>query len=399
MKSHSVRWRLRSSWMIAPAAALMLVTAACSSEGSSTSGGPEQATVVGLIEIKGDSPNALNDYNNGAQMAVDAINRAGGVLGKPMDYRRIPASVTDPQAARTAFLKAVDENPSAIIGFPGGGSLEALTRDVDSAAIPMIHISSDGKLARGAEAGSEWLFSVNPDDTARATNAVSLASKLGGKRIGIVATDETFGRVSAENSIAAIEAAGLELGTVRYVPPTVTDLTGTILDLRDSDVILSWTFPNVLALQLNQMAQNAIDTPVITGNSGPLVTAGNLADENARRPLHAVTPCAPAIGDSAAGRTFAADYQARFGATPTASATQVYDSVRLLAAAMESAGTVSDHDAIADSLRAIEWDQGACAAMYRSDGAQFLGHQTVAEAFAGPGTIVDRYDVAPSDER
>ncbi|MFF2107128.1 ABC transporter substrate-binding protein [Rhodococcus koreensis] len=399
MTSHMARHRRRISKAVAFSAATLLAAAACSSAESSAPDAPDRASVVGLLEIKGDSPNALNDYNNGAQMAVDDINAAGGVLGRPMDYQRIPASVTDPQAARTAFLKAVDENPSAIIGFPGGGSLEALTRDVDAAAIPMIHISSDGKLARGAESGSEWLFSVNPDDTARAADAVALAGRLGGKRIGIVATDETFGRVSAENSIAAIEKAGLELGTVRYVPSTVTDLTGTILDLRDSDVILSWTFPNVLALQLNQMKQNAIGTPVITGNSGPLVTSSNLVDEDARRPLHAVTPCAPAIGDSAVGRTFATDYQAKYGVTPTASATQVYDSVRLLAAAMESAGTVSDHDAIAETLRTIEWDQGACAAMYKSDGAQFLGHQMVAEAFANGGAIIDRYDVAPSDER
>lgn len=354
---------------------------------------------MGLIEIKGDSPNALNDYNNGAQLAVDEINAAGGVLGQPLDYIRIPASVTDPQAARTAFLKAVDEGPSAVIGFPGGGSLEALTRDVDSAGVPMIHISSDGKLARGAESGSEWLFSVNPDDTARAKNAVDLARQLGAKRVGIVATDETFGRVSTENSIDAIEASGMELGPVRYVPPSVTDLTGTIRELRDADVVLSWTFPNVLALQLNQMHQSGIETPVISGNSGPLVVSSNLVDEAARLPLHAVTPCSPAIGDSAVGRTFATNYQAKYGAMPTASATQVYDSVRLLAAAMESAGTVSDRSAIAEALRTMEWNEGACAAGYKSDGAQFLGHQMVAETFAGAGAIVAHYEVAPAGER
>ena len=132
-----------------------------------------------MIEVKGDSANALNDYNNGAELAVTDVNAAGGVLGQPLDYTRIPASVTDPQAARTAFLKAVDANPSAVIGFPGGASLEALTRDIDDAGIPMIHISSDGKLAKGAESGSPWLFSVNPDDTARATNAVAYAQSLG----------------------------------------------------------------------------------------------------------------------------------------------------------------------------------------------------------------------------
>ncbi|WP_415977142.1 ABC transporter substrate-binding protein [Rhodococcus sp. 077-4] len=389
--SRSAQWVRRTA--IASMAGALIVTTGCSAESRPDDDAP--ASIVGLIEVKGDSNNALDDYNNGAQMAVDSVNSDGGVLGKPLEYNRIPASVTDPQAARTAFLKAVDLEPSAIIGFPGGGSLEALTRDVDSAATPMIHISSDGKLARGAEAGSEWLFSINPDDSARASNAVDLAQTLGGKRIGILATDETFGRVSTENSIAAISDAGLELGTVRYVAPTVTDLTGAILDLRDSDVILSWTFPNVLALQLNQMAQNGVDTPVIGGNSAPLVAANGLVDGPGLLPLHGVTPCAPNLGDSTVGREFAAEYKSLYGTVPTPSATQVYDSVRFLAASMEDAGTTTDHDKIAESMRSIAWDGGACAAEYKADEAQFLGHQMVAEAFAGDGTIVQNYVVEP----
>ncbi|MGW3468411.1 ABC transporter substrate-binding protein [Saccharopolyspora sp. NPDC000995] len=387
-----VAYRVRRAVVAVVSSAGLVLTAACGAQSGQT-GDVEQAHIAGLIEVRGDSPVALDDYNNGVQLAVDEINGAGGVLGKPLKYTRIPASVTDPQAARSAFLRAADLSPSAIVGFPGGGSLEALTRDVDGAGIPLVHLSSDGKIARGAEAGSEWLFSVNPDDTARAANAVALAKKLGAKRIGILATDETFGRVSTENSVAAVKAAGLELGTVRYVPPTATDLTGALLDLRDSDAILSWTFPNVLALQLNQMMQNGLSTPVISGNSGPLVAANNLAVGPAVQNLYAVTPCAPAVGTSQKGRDFAAAYQTKYGKTPTASATQAYDAVRVLAAAMQRAGTVSDHAKIGQALREQEWNDGACAAAYRSDGAQFLGHQMVAEAFNGGGSIVETYEV------
>lgn len=384
--------------MAATLSVAVVVLASACDQGSASA--PDKAAhIVGLIEVRGDSPVALDDYNNGVQLAVGEINAAGGVLGKPLKYTRIPASVTDPQAARTAFLRAVDLDPSAMVGFPGGGSLEALNRDVESAARPMIHLSSDGKLARGAESGSEWLFSVNPDDTARAINGVALARKLGAKRIGILATDETFGRVSAENSLKAIKDAGLKVGAVRYVPPTATDLTGPLLDLRESDVILSWTFPNVLALQMNQMQQNGMDAPVISGNSGPLVVANKLATGAAVENLYAVTPCAPALGSAREGREFAAEYRKKHETTPTASATQAYDAVRILAAAMERAKTTSDHAKIAQALRDQEWRDGACAAVYQSDGAQFLGHQMVAESYKAPGSIVETYQVPPVNER
>jgi branched-chain amino acid transport system substrate-binding protein len=370
-----------------------------SAAGGSTAASGQPAKIVGLLEVKGDSANALDDYNNGAQLAVDDLNAAGGVLGEPLEYERIPASVTDPQAARTAFLKAVDLNPSAIIGFPGGASVEALTRDIDAAGIPMIHVSSDGKLAFGAEAGSDWLFSVNPDDTARTANAVTYAKSLGAQKIGIIATDETFGQVSTENSKKAIEDAGLTLGAVRMVPTTSTDLTPALLDLRDSDVILSWTFPNILALQMNQMADNQLSNPVISGNSGPLVVANNLASGPAVQNLYAITPCAPSLGESQVGRTFAQAYQAKYGTTPTASATQVYDSILIMAAAMTKAGTTTDHDAIVAALKDQSFDQGACAAVYQADGAHFLGHQMIAEKFAGDGSIAQTFQVPPADAR
>lgn len=386
------RHRNRRYALVAAVVGSALVASACSAEASSNEA-DGRAHIVGLIEVKGDSPNALDDYNVGAQIAVDEINAAGGILGEPLEYTRIPASVTDPQNARTAFLKAVDLNPSAIIGFPGGGSLEALTRDVNAAEIPMIHISSDGKLARGAEAGSEWLFSVNPDDTARARGAVELSKQLGADTIGIIATDETFGRTSTENTLAAAETLGIAVEGVRYVPPTATDLTGPILEFQNVDAVVSWTFPNVLALQMNQMLQNQIDVPVVTGNSGPLVSANDLAPREALANLYAVTPCAPKLGESVVGHNFAATYEEKQGSEPTASATQVYDAVHFLAQAMEEAGTTTDREKIVEAMRTIEWQDGACASHYYSDEAQYLGHQMIAESFAGEGSIVAEYSV------
>ena len=164
-------------------------------------------------------------------------------------------------------------------------------------------------------------------------------------------------------------------------------------------MILSWTFPNILALQMSQMQQNALTIPVISGNSGPLVVANNLASGPAVENLNAITPCAPAIGESQIGRDFATAYQNKYGSAPTASATQVYDSVLILAAAMRKANSVTDHDAIVAALSEQSFDKGACAAVYQSDGAHFLGHQMVAESFAGGGSIAQTYVIPPADER
>jgi hypothetical protein len=64
---------------------------------------------------------------------------------------------------------------------------------------------------------------------------------------------------------------------------------------------------------------------------------------------------------------------------------------------MNDAGTTTDHQQIADSMRSIEYRDGACASVYKADGAQFLGHQMVAESFAGDGSLLGTYDVRTRD--
>jgi branched-chain amino acid transport system substrate-binding protein len=54
-------------------------------------------------------------------MAVDAINKAGGIGGQRVQLVRYPASPLDPQNTNAAYLKALDQHPTAIIGLPGGG--------------------------------------------------------------------------------------------------------------------------------------------------------------------------------------------------------------------------------------------------------------------------------------
>src|SRR5688500_13810737 len=79
----------------AAAVALAFVAAACGGDdkndtntpspgGSSSQNDPNMpaARIVGLWQVKGEDPNAIDDYQNGALIAVDEINAKGGVLGK-----------------------------------------------------------------------------------------------------------------------------------------------------------------------------------------------------------------------------------------------------------------------------------------------------------------------------
>jgi branched-chain amino acid transport system substrate-binding protein len=85
----------------------MMALAACSSGGaggSSSHGISGPIKLVGLWEVKGESPAAIDDYQNGAALAIEQITAAGGIAGKPVTLDRVPLSPSDPQKATSQFL-------------------------------------------------------------------------------------------------------------------------------------------------------------------------------------------------------------------------------------------------------------------------------------------------------
>lgn len=391
----------------AAALALALTAAACGGDGGSDGGDtrtgtalspgtPDQpaAKIVGLWQVKGEDPNAIDDYQNGALVAVDVINTQGGVLGKPLAFERVPSGL-NPTSARTAFLQAKDKKPSGIVGFPGGTEAQGLQRDIDAAGIPVVNVNNDITLLFGARNGSEWMFTTNPYDGATARNMVALARKNNWTRLGILGNDLGYGRDGTARTEAALPGTGVTVGPKRLVPVAATDLTEAVLALKDTDAVVSWTYPNTLAAQLKQMAQNGIATPVVGGGSTPVVVNYGLAKGKEIENLHAVLACLPAIDPRPAAQAFNAAYRARFGTDAPPLAAAAHDAVRLQAEAMKKAGTTTDHARIKSALEQLVWTEGACQPEYRADPSHVLAHQQIAIAYdaAGKPAVVDTYTI------
>ncbi|MEU8132846.1 ABC transporter substrate-binding protein [Streptodolium elevatio] len=390
----------------AAAVALALVATACGGDDkkdtdSQAAGGSSAqnadmpaAKIVGLWQVKGEDPNAIDDYQNGALIAVDEINAKGGVLGKPLEFERVPSGL-NPTSARTAFLQAKDKKPSGMVGFPGGTEAQGLQRDIDAAGIPIVNVNNDITLLYGAKNGSEWMFTTNPYDGATARNMVALAVKNNWAKIGILGNELGYGRDGTARTEAAVKGTTAAVGDKRLVPVTATDLTEAVLALKGSDAVFSWTYPNTLAAQLKQMAQNNITTPVLGGGSTPVVVNYGLAKGKEIENLNAVLACLPAIDTRPASKAFNDAYKAKFGTDAPPLAAAAHDAVWMQAEAMKKAGTTTDHGKIKAALEQLTWTEGACQPEYKSDPSHILAHQQIAIDYDATGkpTVVDTYKI------
>src|SRR4051812_10852630 len=98
---------------------------------------------------------------NGARLAADGINKAGGVLGKPIELVVEDDQATNPGAILAFSKLAADPAIVAFVGPNPSTQLQAIAPDVMKAGKPMMIGGTDPKLTHF---GNPWLFRCRPND-------------------------------------------------------------------------------------------------------------------------------------------------------------------------------------------------------------------------------------------
>lgn len=342
--------------------------------------------IVGLAETTGEGAQAVPYYANGWELGVEKVNDEGGICGQQVDFERIPISPTDNAQAKNQFLSAVDKKADVLLGMPNSATVVALAGDVLRAQTPMIWFSSPPNAFLGTEGsvGNKYGFLIRPRTTGTTKAQVEyLVKELGKKKIGLVCVNQTFGQQGCAAAKPAIEAAGGEVVDTETHEVTDTNLTSKVLGLKNKGVegIVAFTFPNTGVVLFNQMADNGLNVPIMTGAIAGLATNTQSVSAEGVKNLYGFDDCAPAVESQA--KDFLAAYKAKFGKNPSYSAAQAYDSLSIVKQAVEKAGS-ADHDAIAKALESVDYE-GACV-HYKADEGHGFAQSGVLETFAADGT-------------
>lgn len=391
--------RARRSIALATAA-LLLSTVACGDDDSSDGGGGDSGAggdgelqlddpvkIAFLWEVSGESANAVDFYQNSAEIAVDAINEAGGIGGHPVEFVRVAAPPLDLQKSQAAYLEALDEEPDVIVGFPSSGQVEAAQTNIERGGVPFLSVASQN-LKYGEDGISEYMWALLPAvDSIVGTTVEYMTEEAGYTDIGLMSTTETFGTASTEAAKAALEEKGIEPAAERHYEPDATDLTEAVLAMQDVEAVMDWGFPNPMAVQLKQFQQNGIDIPTFMHSAAQVIVENELATGDAIAQLHAAVPCNPTGTDRPSLQEFTAAYEAEFGVSPSSSGTAAHDAIYIVKAAVEEAGG-TDPAALNEAIGSITVDDDAlvCNSEYHADGAHYLAHQVSVVKFAGDGS-------------
>lgn len=205
-----------------------IVLAACGDDGGGSGG-----DTIKLMSIAPISTNLQNypDAPAGAEAAVKAINKAGGVNGKKLEWSYCNTE-SDPNKATACARKAQAEGVVAVVGQHDAFSTVTLPV-LEKAGIASVGFHSSGNPIDWNNPTSFPLEGGAPAAYAAVPNA---AKQAGAKRVAVLYTDTPAAVAEAKMVEQATEREGLEFGGSFPIPATgVTDYSPYAQKIADAD--------------------------------------------------------------------------------------------------------------------------------------------------------------------
>ena len=199
---------------------------------------------------------------DGAQMAIDELNEAGGVGGQ-----------------------AVEEEPTAMLGLPSSGQVLAVAQRVGDAQIPMLYGATAPQALVGAEGSvaNDYGFLMRPPQHEVSGALVRFAAEgLGVEKIGLVCVNNPFGDAGCGVAEETAEEIGATIVFTETVEQDATDFSGTVVELRSAgaEAVVSYVFPNAVGALHNALADNDLDVPHVSGSSSLIAFTGAITSGN-----------------------------------------------------------------------------------------------------------------------
>ena len=365
---------MRKPWIPAMAVALPLALAACGgsappgTEGSGGGGGGggsgETITIGSLHPLSGAAAADGQQMDNGAKLAIEAINEAGGI--EALDGAQLELASADtqgaPEVGQSEAQRLIEEGAVALVGTYQSAVSQNVAAVAERNQVPfVIDVSSaDAILQQGykftfrlqpsagvlAERGAEYLAEVSENADAPA------------QKVAILHEQGPFGTAIKDTFSATAEGLGMEIGPViSYDPASVSDFTTQITTVREAgadvlmvagyyrDGVLVANAVNTVQPGLDAVwgvANGAFDTPQFPGEVGE--AGEGFFDANYR--LDMTNPDTQELADK---------YKEEYGDDIRTAAVLSYDAVRVIAAALERAGDASPQ-AVRDAIAETELD-------------------------------------------
>jgi len=312
----------------------------------------EPVKIGTLLDYTGDLATYGPPMRNGADLAAELINDAGGLLDRPV--RAVHKdSGTSPQVASDAARALITAHDvGAIVGSLSSGVTVAVANSVTIPSQVVLMSPASTSAALTAVADNDFLFRSTVSDEAQGAVLGPLAKELGYNSASALYVNNAYGEGLADEFKKSFEKAG---GTIKALVPQESGQPSYVSELSrategNPDVLLAISYPESAGVYLREALEGGyIDTFLFVDGTKAQTMFDDLGASQFEG-LHGTAPGAP---ESDASKVFKQLFEERFGQLPTNPFIgETFDAFVLLALAIEKAGE-TDGPSIRDALRDV----------------------------------------------
>jgi branched-chain amino acid transport system substrate-binding protein len=292
---------------------------------------------------------------NGAKMAMEEINSAGGLLGRQLELRIEDNQSTNPGSVLAVSKLTSGGDMTALIGSVRSTQIQAVAPTVLKAGLPMMIGGTDYGLTHS---NNPWLFRARPNDGYSAQVIADYGvNTLKLKKWAIVYSTDAFGNGGKKALTDTLKALGVTPVMAQGFASNSQDFTQIVLAIKQSgaDIVSSYiansTDVAIFAKQLRQLGVKAtwVGSPSLSTD-----TAMKLAGDA----LYGTYSIADfSVDSSPEALAYAKKYKEKFKLEADLYSAWSYDSVKLLALAVKNANSTKPAD-IQKALHAIKGYKG-----------------------------------------
>ena len=311
---------------------------------------------IGVVSpLSGSAATYGADQQRGAELAADEINAKGGILGG----RKIELVYEDDKGTPQGGVAAVQKLISVkqVKAITGGTNSSVVLAQSAVTKGRILQVNAAAQADAITEQGNPWLFQINNTVSANSTAFNTyIVSVLKPKTVAYMGENTEFNKTVLELLRAQLKAANIELVNVSIYGAETNDFTSIITKIKSLNpemLYVSDAYPARAAQLWKQVRQlggfpKEVMSPGVIG-PGMLKPAEGAMDGVITGEIFMVSSQIPET------KPFVDAYVTKYSVNPGKGNLVIYEAVKLIAAAMDKAGTDSDYDKLSKTIRENTW--------------------------------------------
>ena len=302
-----------------------------------------------VVELSGPGAVSGTNWRDGVVLAIDEINKSGGILGRKIDSEHLDTQ-SNPGVSRAQIQKVLDRDPFVVLGPIYSGSVKVNMVLTQQAEVPQI-VGAEG--ADITQQGNPWVFRTSfGQQVSMPKIANYLHDGLKVKTVAVVWVNNDFGKGGRDSFTKEMKTRGIDIVMDLSIEQGQVDFGSDVIGLKKAkvDAIFVYCNEEESARFLIEARRQGLRTPLLgetTLLSQKVVELAGAAANGVRGHvgLSADAPI-PLI------REFTSKFNQRFGYRPDHNGIKGYTAVYLVKYVAEKIGSF-DRKAFGTAMKGL----------------------------------------------